>query len=41
VHVAAEYLLDTLDHEEIDAVCRELDHHVQLFRPLFEAVHRA
>jgi len=41
VHVAAEYLLDTLDHDEIDAVCRELDHHVQLFRPLFEAVHRS
>lgn len=41
VHVAAEALLDTLDHEEIDHVCRELDHHVQMFGPLIEAVHRS
>jgi len=40
VHIAAELLLDTLETEEIDAVCRELDRHIQRFRPLFEAVHR-
>ena len=39
VHVAAEALLDTLDPEEIDLVCRELDHHVGMFGPLFAAVH--
>lgn len=41
VHVAAEALLDTLDREEIDFLCREIDHHVQMFGPLFDAVHRS
>lgn len=26
--------------EEIDFLCREIDHHVQMFGPLFDAVHR-
>ena len=39
VHVAAEALLDTLDREEIDFLCREIDHDVQMFGPLFGAVH--
>lgn len=41
VHVAAEALLDTLDREEIDFVTQEIDHHVQMFGPLFDAVHRS
>lgn len=41
VHVAAEALLDTLDRGEIDFLCREIDHHVQMFGPLFDAVHRS
>jgi hypothetical protein len=39
VHVAAEYLLDTLDDAEIATVCRELDHQLSAFGPLF-SVHR-
>ena len=38
VHVVAEGLLDTLDDEEIDTICRQLHHHAQTFGPLIQTV---